>query len=66
MSSLYGKAAPAKTKTMTDHLNDFQKALDVAVAEARRSHVDPRRLARVLHDRADAVHLIWAVTSRVV
>jgi hypothetical protein len=61
---LFGKAAPAtKSKTMVDHLEDFEKAIDNAIAEARRGHVDARRLARVLRERADMVHHQWAITA---
>jgi hypothetical protein len=65
MPSLFAKAAPA-VKTQADALHDFEKSIHVAVAEARSTHVDARKLARALRDAADVLTMQWAISTPVV
>jgi hypothetical protein len=65
MPALFARAAPA-VKTQADALHDFEKSIHVAVAEARSTHVDARKLARALRDAADALQFQWAVSAPVI
>jgi hypothetical protein len=66
MPSLFGKAAAPAVKTQMDHVADFERVLDLAIAEARANHCDPRRLARSLKERSDSLQMSWATTAPVI
>ena len=65
MPSMFAKVTAPTQRTMTDHLVEFEKQIDQAIAAARAGNVDHRRLARALRERADGVHLAWATTASV-